>query len=82
MSNLDVLEFQIEDVRKAISRDFADLATKSLSASERKVILEDLKFNFDALRDLKRRRQAAQFPLLPTSVDATPSDRVQYRLPL
>ena len=64
MSDLSVLEFQIKDARKAIHRDLATLATKGLPADKRKTILDDLKFNFDALRDLKRRRQAAQFPML------------------
>lgn len=60
MYDPSILEFQIEDVRNGISRDFADLATKPLSSSDRKAILENLKFNFEALRALKQRRQAAQ----------------------
>jgi hypothetical protein len=65
MSDLRVLEIQIEDARAAIDRDFVDLATKDLSAGERKAIRDHLKFNIDALRDLKQRRQVAQFPLMP-----------------
>jgi hypothetical protein len=63
VSDLSLLEFQIEDVRKAIDRELADLATKSLTPIERKAIRENLKFNIDALRDLKQRRLTAQLPV-------------------
>ncbi len=65
MSDLRVLEFQIEDARKAIDRDLADLATKSMSASERKAVRENLQVNVDALKDLKAQRERARFPLVP-----------------
>jgi hypothetical protein len=66
MSDLSVVEFQIKDARRAIDRDFGRLANKGLSSDQRKAILEDLKFNFDALRDLKHRLHAAQFPVMPS----------------
>jgi hypothetical protein len=61
VSDLGVVEFQIKDARKAIGRDLGRLATKGLSTDERKKILENLKFNFDALRDLKQRSQRRNF---------------------
>jgi hypothetical protein len=58
------LMWKIDNVRESISLDWANLATKNLSANRRKVIREHLDICYSALKELKdlveRNRSASQ----------------------
>jgi hypothetical protein len=53
-------DFEIHMIREAISQDWSNLASKNLSATQRKTVREHLEMNVNALCDLVERNQLAR----------------------
>lgn len=52
-------DFEIRLIREAISQDWSELASKNLTAEQRKAVRDHLDMNICALRDLVRGRGPA-----------------------
>jgi hypothetical protein len=53
-------DFEIQTIREAISQDWSTLASKNLSAEQRRAVREHLEMNVSALRDLVERNRIAK----------------------
>jgi len=53
-------EWQIQNVRQAISQDWIRLAAKGLTSEQRKAVREHLEMNVAALRDLTERKKPSK----------------------
>ena len=58
-SDEERINWEIDTVRRAISIDWAKLASKRLTPEKRKIIREHLAMNIAALRDVVERKQSA-----------------------
>jgi len=53
------IECELSNVREAIRRDWASLASNELTSDQRKAIRQDLEMNIAALHDLLMRKRLA-----------------------